>query len=172
MAAITTEAIKELREKTGAGVMDCRRALQQSDGDVQKAIQVLHAQGLERAGNKAGRVARQGVVETFVHLGRIGAMVELNCETDFVARDEGFRALAREVAQHIVGVGRATEFVAPEDAPAGMPEEEKREKVLLLQPFIKNPGQTIQQLIIERASRFGENVRVGRFARLEIGEES
>jgi len=170
MAAISTEAIKELREKTGAGVMDCRRALEQSDGDVQKATQVLHAQGLERQGKKAGRVARQGVVEAYVHLGRIGALVELNCETDFVARDEGFRALARELAQQIVG--RAPEFVAPEDAPADMPDEEKREKVLLLQPFIKNEGQTIAQLIIERASRFGENVRVGRFARFVLGEES
>jgi elongation factor Ts len=170
MAAITTEAIKELREKTGAGVMDCRRALQEAGGDLKKAVEILHAQGLERAGKKAGRVARQGVVEAYVHLGRIGALVELNCETDFVARDEGFRALARELAQQIVG--RAPEYVAPEDAPADMPEEEKREKVLLLQPFIKNESQTIEQLIIERASRFGENVRVGRFARFVLGEES
>jgi elongation factor Ts len=172
MATITTEAIKELREKTGAGVMDCRRALEQSGGDLKKAIEVLHAQGLERQSKKADRVARQGVVETFVHLGRIGAVVELNCETDFVARDDGFRALARDLAQHIVGVGRATKYVSAEEAPADMSDDEKKEKVLLLQPFIKNPSQTIQQLIVERASRFGENVRVGRFARIEIGEES
>jgi elongation factor Ts len=170
MAAITTEAIKELREKTGAGVMDCRRALEQAGGDLGKATQIIHAQGLERAGKKSERAAKQGVIEAYVHLGRIGAMVELNCETDFVARDEGFRALARELAQHVAASG--PRFVAPEDAPSDMPEEEKREKVLLLQPFIRNESQTIQQLIVERAARFGENVRVGRFARFVLGEES
>ncbi|HEV8639153.1 MAG TPA: translation elongation factor Ts [Chloroflexota bacterium] len=169
MAAITTETIKELRGKTGAGVMDCRRALEQAGGDLDKAVQILHTQGLERAEKKSGRVARQGVVDAYVHLGRIGVLVELNCETDFVARDEGFRALAHELAMQ-VAFG-APEFVAPEDAPADMPEDEKRQKVLLLQPFIQNESQTVLQRIIERAARFGENVRVRRFVRFEVGVE-
>src|SRR5262245_63023001 len=100
--AITTEAIRVLRDKTGAGIMDCRRALEQADGDQARAMQILQQQGLERMERKAGRVARQGVVEAYIHAGgRIGAMVELNCETDFVARDDGFRQLARELAMQV-----------------------------------------------------------------------
>ena len=166
--AVTTEAIKELREKTGAGVMDCRRALEQSGGDVQKAMAVLQQQGLERAEKKSGRVASQGVIDAYLHAGgRIGAMVELNCETDFVARDEGFRALAHEIAMQIAAT--APEFVSEEDAPADLPDDEKKQKVLLLQPFIRNERQNIGQLIIERAAKYGENVRVRRFARFELG---
>lgn len=165
---MTTEAIRTLREKTGAGVMDCRRALDQSDGDLDKAIGILQAQGMERAEKKSGRVARQGVVDAYLHAGgRIGAMVELNCETDFVARDDGFRALAHEIAMQIAAT--SPEFVSDEDAPAGLSDGDRESKVLLRQPFIKNERQTIQQLIIERAGRFGENVRVGRFARFELG---
>ena len=166
--AITTEAIRELREKTGAGVMDCRRALEESGGDLAKAIQVLQKQGLERAEKKSGRVARQGVVEAYIHAGgRIGAMVELNCETDFVARDDGFRQLAREIAMQIAAT--APEYVSAEDAPADLPDDEKKQKVLLLQGYIRNERQSMQDLIIERAARFGENVRVGRFTRFELG---
>ena len=167
--AITTDAIRELRDKTGAGIMDCRRALEQADGDQAKAMQLLQQQGLERMEKKAGRVARQGVVEAYIHAGgRIGAMVELNCETDFVARDEGFRQLARELAMQIAA-NPATAFVAPEDAPADLPEDEKEQKVLLMQGFIRNERQSIKDLITERTARYGENVRVGRFARFELG---
>jgi elongation factor Ts len=166
--AVTTEAIRELRDKTGAGVMDCRRALEQSGGDVQKAIAVLQQQGLERAEKKSGRVASQGVIDSYLHAGgRIGAMVELNCETDFVARDAGFRALAHEIAMQIAAT--SPEFVSEEDAPAGLSDDEKKQKVLLLQPFIKNERQNIGQLIIERAAKYGENVRVRRFTRFELG---
>ncbi|TAK26226.1 MAG: translation elongation factor Ts [Chloroflexota bacterium] len=166
--AVTTEAIRTLREKTGAGVMDCRRALDQSDGDLDKAIGILQAQGMERAEKKSGRVARQGIVDAYLHAGgRIGAMVELNCETDFVARDDGFRALAHEIAMQIAAT--SPEFVSDEDAPVDLSDADRESKVLLRQPFIKNERQTIQQLIIERAARFGENVRVGRFARFELG---
>jgi elongation factor Ts len=169
VAAITTEAIKQLREQTGAGVMDCRRALEQSDGDVAKAVKFLHEKGLERAESKAGRVARQGVIDSYLHAGgRIGALVELNCETDFVARDEGFRALAHELAMQIAA-SPETEFVRDEDAPADLPDDEKKQKVLMMQAYIKNPSQTIGELIIERAARFGENVRVRRFVRFELG---
>src|SRR5438128_1927535 len=137
MAAISTDAIRELREKTGAGVMDCRRALEQANGDVGKAQDILHQQGLERAEKKSGRVASQGVIEAYLHAGgRIGAMVELNCETDFVARDEGFRSLARELAMQIAAM--SPEYVSDEDAPADLPDDERKAKVLLNQGFIRN----------------------------------
>lgn len=166
--AVTTEAIRELREKTGAGVMDCRRALEQSGGDMQKAIAVLQQQGLERAEKKSGRVASQGVIDSYLHAGgRIGALVELNCETDFVAREEGFRALAHEIAMQIAAT--SPEYVSEEDAPGDLSDDDKKQKVLLQQPFIKNERQTIGQLIIERAAKYGENVRVRRFTRFELG---
>src|SRR5438128_7310173 len=136
--AISTEAIRELRDRTGAGIMDCRRALEQAGGDQGKAMQILQQQGLERMERKSGRVARQGVIEAYIHAGgRIGAMVELNCETDFVARDDGFGQLARELAMQ-VAANQATEFVAAEDAPADLADEDKKQKVLLLQGYIKN----------------------------------
>jgi elongation factor Ts len=167
--AISTEAIRELRDKTGAGIMDCRRALEQAGGDQGKAAQILQQQGLERMEKKAGRVARQGVIEAYIHAGgRIGAMVELNCETDFVARDDGFRQLARELAMQ-VAAHQATEYVAPEDAPAELSDDEKKQKVLLLQGYIKNERQSVKDLITERTARYGENVRVGRIARFELG---
>jgi len=166
--AITTEAIRELRDKTGAGIMDCRRALEQADGDQGKAMQILQQQGLERMEKKAGRVARQGVVEAYIHAGgRIGAMVELNCETDFVARDDGFRALAREIAMQIAAT--APEYVAPEDAPPELSDEDRKSKVLLMQGYIRNERQSMKDLITERTARYGENVRVGRFTRFELG---
>src|SRR5918911_3864464 len=122
--AITTEAIRELRDKTGAGIMDCRRALEQAGGDQAKAMQILQQQGLERMEKKSGRVARQGVIEAYIHAGgRIGAMVELNCETDFVARDEGFRALARELAMQIAAM--SPEYVSDDDAPKDLADEDR-----------------------------------------------
>ncbi|MBM4417585.1 MAG: elongation factor Ts [Chloroflexi bacterium] len=148
--------------------MDCRKALEQAEGDAEKAYAILMDQGIERAEKKSGRVAGQGVVDAYIHAGgRIGVLVELNCETDFVARDEGFRALAHDIAMQIAA--SAPTYVAPQDAPESLTDEEKAAQVLLLQPFIKNPGQTISQLIIERAARFGENVRVRRFTRFELG---
>jgi elongation factor Ts len=166
--AISTDAIRQLREKTGAGIMDCRRALEEAAGDAAKAAQILQKQGLERAEKKSGRVARQGVIESYIHAGgRIGAMVELNCETDFVARDDGFRALAREIAMQVAAT--SPEHVSDEDAPADLDDETKKQKVLLLQGYIRNERQTMRDLIIERAARFGENVRVGRFVRFELG---
>jgi elongation factor Ts len=166
--AISTDAIRELRDKTGAGIMDCRRALEQSGGDQAKAMQILQQQGLERMEKKAGRVARQGVVEAYIHAGgRIGAMVELNCETDFVARDDGFRQLAREIAMQIAAT--APEYVSVEDAPAELSDDEKKQKVLLLQGYIRNDRQSMKDLITERTARYGENVRVGRFTRFELG---
>jgi len=166
--AVSLDAIRALRERSGAGIMDCRKALEQAEGDAEKAYAILMDQGIERAEKKSGRVAGQGVVDAYIHAGgRIGVLVELNCETDFVARDEGFRALAHDIAMQIAA--SAPTYVAPQDAPESLTDEEKAAQVLLLQPFIKNPGQTISQLIIERAARFGENVRVRRFTRFELG---
>ena len=167
--AISTEDIRQLREKTGAGVMDCRRALEQAGGDQNKAMEILQAQGLERAEKKSGRVAEQGVIDAYLHAGgRIGAMVELNCETDFVARDPDFRALAHDLAMQVAAT--SPEFISDEDAPADLPDEEKKQKVLLHQGFIKNDRQTIRDLIIERAAKFGENVRVRRISRFQLGQ--
>src|SRR3989442_981239 len=167
--AISTEAIRELRDRTGAGIMDCRRALEQAGGDQGKAMQIFEQQGLERMERRSGRVPRQGVIEAYIHAGgRIGAMVELNCETDFVARDDGFRQLARELAMQ-VAAHQTTEYVAAEDAPADLSDEEKTQKVLLLQGYIKNERQSVKDLITERTARYGEHVRIGRFARFELG---
>ena len=165
--AISTDAIRELRDKTGAGIMDCRRALEQSGGDQAGAMKILQQQGLERAEKKSGRVAKQGVIDSYIHVGRVGAMVELNCETDFVARDDGFRQLAREIAMQIAAT--APEYVSVEDAPAELSDDEKKQKVLLLQGYIRNDRQSMKDLITERTARYGENVRVGRFTRFELG---
>ena len=160
--------VRRLREETGAGVMDCKRALDEAKGDFDKAKGLIKERGLAKAKEKADRIAKEGVVEAYVHAGgRIGAMVELNCETDFVARDEGFRQLAREIAMQIAAT--APEYVAAEDAPADLSDEEKKQKVLLLQGYIRNERQSLKDLITERTARYGENVRVGRFTRFELG---
>jgi elongation factor Ts len=165
---ITTGMVKELREQTGAGVMDCRRALEQAEGDVAKAREVLAEQGLARAAKKSGRLASQGVVDAYIHAGgRIGVLVELNCETDFVGRNDDFRALAHDIAMQIAATG--PQYVSPEDAPADLAEEERAQASLLTQAFIKNPSTTIQGLINQAIAKFGENVQVRRFSRFELG---
>jgi elongation factor Ts len=133
-----------------------------------RAAELLREKGLARASQVAGRVATQGIIDTYIHAGgRIGAMVELNCETDFVARDDGFRALAREIAMQIAAT--APEYVAPEDAPPELSDDVRKSKVLLLQGYIRNERQSMKDLITERTARYGENVRVGRFTRFELG---
>ena len=156
--------MKKLRELTGAGMMDCKKALDEADGDFDKAAELIRVKlGKKMAERGAEREASAGLVAASG-----GALVELNCETDFVARDEGFRALAHELAMQIAA-SADTEFVLPEDAPAEMPDDEKKLKVLYMQAYIKNPSQSVKDLIIERAARFGENVRVRRFVRFELG---
>tara|TARA_B100000029_G_scaffold111480_1_gene103485 strand:+ start:21594 stop:22082 length:489 start_codon:yes stop_codon:yes gene_type:complete len=161
--ATNTELIKQLRELTSAGVMDCKRALEESDGDVSKAEKLLKDQGIASAAKKASRETDQGVIETYVHSGgRIAAIVEVNCETDFVARTDEFSSLAHDIAMQIAAMDPAT---VGGDEPEANPEES-----LLLQPFIKDPSKSIQDLINETVGKLGENIRVRRFQRFSLGE--
>lgn len=178
---ISTQMVKELRDQTGAGIMDAKRALEATDGDMEKAAQVLRQKGLERADRKSDRVAAQGLVETYVHgNGRIGVMVEVNCETDFVARTPDFVTLAHDVAMQVAATD--PRYVTVDDVPAdvvdaGVKEYGDRETfikqvVLLEQPFIKDPKQTIGGLVKDHIAKLGENVVVRRFARFELGKHT
>lgn len=167
MAGVTTEAIKTLREKTGAGVMESKRALEASGGNINQAEQLLREWGLARAGKKAGRVASQGLIEAYVHAGgRIGVLVEVNCETDFVARTEEFKALAHDVAMQIAATN--PRLVSDETADGPSADEELP---LLRQPFIKDPSLTVQDVVNHAIAKLGENIVVRRFARYELGAE-
>jgi elongation factor Ts len=165
---ITAAAVKELREQTGAGIMDCKRALQETQGDLKKATEILRQQGLARAEKKSERVAGQGLVESYIHGGgRIGVLVEVNCETDFVARTEEFRALVHDIAMQIAA--QNPRFVSEDEVPADAVFEDNEQPVLLKQPFIKNPSQTIGQMVTDAVAKIGENIKVRRFARFELG---
>jgi elongation factor Ts len=162
--AITTEMIKQLRETTGAGILDCRKALETANGDMQKAIDVLREKGLAMAAKRAGRQASEGVIELYAHEnGRVGVMVEVNCETDFVGRSDAFRTLAHELALHIANA--APLFIREEDVPADFTAHSADEPVLLKQPYYQNKSITVQQFINEKVVALGENVIVRRFAR-------
>ncbi len=161
--ATNTELIKQLRELTSAGVMDCKRALEESEGDVSKAEKLLKDQGIASAAKKASRDTDQGLIETYVHSGgRIAAIVEVNCETDFVARTDEFSSLAHDIAMQIAAMDPTTV--------GGEEPEENEEGSLLLQPFIKDPSKNIQDLINETVGKLGENIRVRRFQRFSLGE--
>lgn len=196
---VSAEAVKKLRERTGAGMMECKRALQESDGNEERAVEILRERGLAQAAKKAGREASEGLIESYIHLqGRIGVLLELNCETDFVAATEPFRALAHDIAMHIAAA--SPRYVRREDVPAETVEKEREllrrqasqegkpaaivEKmvdgrikkfyegvVLLEQPFVKNPDVTVEEVIKEHIARLGEHIQVRRFARFERGEE-
>ncbi len=167
---IPTDNIKALREKSGAGIMDCKRALEATGGDLAKASEILREQGLARAAKRAERVAEQGLIEAYIHAGgRIGAMVEVNCETDFVARTDEFRRLVHDLAMQVAAtnpraVGNEAEPVVSGDGSA-VPKEE----VLLRQPFIKDPSMTVENLVKNAIAKTGENIVVRRFARFELG---
>jgi elongation factor Ts len=162
------EKIKQLRERTSAGVMDCKRALEQSGGDMEKAEKLLAEWGMASASKKAHRVTAQGLVESYIHAGgRIGVIVEVNCETDFVARTDEFRKLAHDIAMQIAAQNPIV--VHEEDLPEGF-EGLPTEAVLMLQPFIRDPSRTIRDLVNEAIGKTGENIQVRRFARFEIGE--
>jgi elongation factor Ts len=195
---VTAQMVKQLRERTGAPMMDCKAALGESQGDVEKAIDVLRKKGLSQAAKKAGRVTAEGAVGSYIHAGgKIGVLVEVNCETDFVARTEGFQELVRDIAMHIAAadpkfVGR--EEVTPEvlereraifrdqalasGKPAnivdkivdGKLEKYYSEFVLLEQPFVKDTDKTVGQLVAERVGKIGENIKVRRFSRFKLGE--
>ncbi|OUM94368.1 MAG: translation elongation factor Ts [Firmicutes bacterium ZCTH02-B6] len=198
MAQITPQMVKELRERTQAGMMDCKRALEETGGDMEKAVAYLREKGLAAAAKKAGRVAADGLVEAYIHPGgRVGVLIEVNCETDFVAKTEDFRQLARDLAMQVAAA--RPQYVSREDVPEAVLEEERRiyraaalnegkpervvdkivegriekffkEVCLLEQPFIKDPDRTVQQLIQEKIAALGENITVRRFARFERGE--
>ena len=165
---ISTDRVKELRKQSGAGVMDCRNALLDAKGDIEKALQCLREQGFIKAEKKANRAVSQGIIEAYIHAGgRIGAIVELNCETDFVARTDEFKELAHNLALQITAL--APQYISSEEISEGA-DIEPQEACLLLQPYIKAPEMTIRDLITEMIARVGENIKVNRFARFEIGE--
>ncbi|MGO9480715.1 MAG: translation elongation factor Ts [Candidatus Kryptoniota bacterium] len=194
---ITAEMVKSLREVTGAGMMECKKALKEADGNVEEAKKLLRARGAEVAEKRAGREAKQGVVESYIHAGgRIGAMVEINCETDFVARTDDFKQLARDIAMQIAAmnpIAVSKEEIPPEIVRKelddyreqakveGKPEqvlekiaEGKLEKyyqevVLLEQAFIKDPQRVIKDLIMDMTAKTGESVSIRRFQRFELG---
>ncbi|MPZ22026.1 MAG: translation elongation factor Ts [Dehalococcoidia bacterium] len=165
--AVTTEDVRRLRETTGAGIMDCKRALEDADGDFDKAIEELRQKGLAQAAKRAERATDQGLVDYYVHTGgRVGALVELLCETDFVARTDVFKDLAHNIAMQVTATAPAA--VSEDDLEGGY-EGDPREAVLLKQPFIKDPSKSIEDLIREAMVSTGENIRVRRIARFEVG---
>jgi elongation factor Ts len=167
---ISLELIKELREQSGAGIMQCRNALERTEGNREKALEYLKEQGMLKAISKSERIAAEGVVEAYVHTGgRVGAMVELNCETDFAARTDEFKELAHNLAMQVAAMD--PKFVSEEDVPKGA-DIEPQAACLLLQPYIKDQELTIQDIITETIARVGENIKVSRFARFELGEQA
>ena len=196
---ISAKEVAELRKQTGAGMMECKRALQESDGDTEKAIALLRKKGAAKAGKRAGRSASEGVIGSYIHFdGRVGVLIELNCETDFVARTDDFHTLSKNLALHITAarpvavsaddlpeelVAKEREFIEAQVAESGKPEavrekmikgklqKFRKERALLDQPFVKNDKQTVGELVKEVASKVGENVVVRRFVRYELGEE-
>lgn len=173
--AITTEMVKELRDRTGAGILECKKVLTETDGDVKAAIEVLKQRGLEDAGKKASREAKEGRIEVYTHAGsKMAAMIELNCETDFVARTEDFIQLAKDLALHVAAI--APSYILPSEVPqaeidaADIPADKYHEQVALLaQPFVKDGSQTIEEKIKAAIAKLGENIVVRRFVRYEIG---
>lgn len=196
MGAISLEEVKKLKELTGVGLTDAKNALTEADGDFDKALEAMRKKGLTRAEKKGEREAREGLVDSYVHGGRIGVVVEVNCETDFVARTDDFKNLVHDVAMHIAA--SAPEFASIEDVPADVREAKKAEfvekvknegkpenmveqiaegmlkkyfaeKILTEQPFIKNPDQTVGDYVKEHIARLGENIVVRQFKRIELG---
>ncbi len=164
---ISANTVKELRQKTGAGIMDCKKALTEAGGDFDKACEIITERGLAIAKKKSDRVAEQGLIECYVHTGNhLGVMVEINCETDFVARTPEFKELAHNVALQISAM--APLYVSKDDMPIGS-EEDPTAVCLLLQPFIKDPAKSIQDIITETVAKTGENIKVRRFVRFELG---
>jgi len=198
MAEINATMVKELRERSGAGMMDCKKALVATEGEMEKAIDFLREKGLASAAKKSGRITAEGLVESYIHAGgRIGVLVEVNCETDFVAKTEEFKELVKDIAMQIAAarpeyvdkeevpesmLAREKEVLSAQAANEGKPEKiiekmvegriEKfyKEICLLEQPFIKDPDKSIKQLVTEKIAKIGENISVRRFARYELGE--
>ncbi len=199
MAEISAKLVKDLRDKTGAGMMDCKKALKENDGDIEKSIEWLRQKGIASASKKEGRVAAEGLVDSYIHTGgRVGVLVEVNCETDFVARRDEFKTLVRDIAMQIAACPNV-EYVRVSDIPADVAEKEKsiemgrddiankpaamQEKIvegriqkrlkelsLVDQPFIKDQNISVEELIKQAVSKLGENIQVRRFSRFVLGE--
>ncbi len=195
---ISATAVKELREKTGAGIMDCKKALAESKGDVEKAVTYLREKGLAAAQKKSARAVSEGIVTAYIHGGgKVGVLLEVNCETDFVAKTDGFAALVKDIAMHIAAM--SPQYVSRNEVPAEVVEKEKeiyaaqaresgkpehviqkmvegkvekffKEVCLLEQPFVKNPDVTVEKLVVEAIAKLGENMSVRRFSRFKVGE--
>ena len=164
---ISADMVKELRQKTGAGVMDCKKALTDAKGNFDKACEIITQKGLAIARKKSDRTAEQGVIECYVHTGNhLGVMVEINCETDFVARTPEFKALAHDIALQISAM--SPQYICKEDIPADE-KVDPQVACLLSQPFIKDPAKSIQDIITETIAKTGENIKVRRFIRFELG---
>ena len=160
--------IKELRERTNAGVMECRNVLLETGGDLDKASEILRQRGLAKAERKVERVASHGLIEAYVHLnGRLGALVEVNCETDFVAHTNEFKTLAHDLVLQVAAT--APKFISPEEIPEGE-KLDPAEVCLLTQPFFKEPSRTVREIIAETVSKVGEKISVKRFCRFELGK--
>jgi len=196
MSQISAKLVAELRAQTGAGLMDCKKALVESNGDSEQAVAILRKKGVATAAKKAGRDATEGVVESYIHLGgKVGVLVELKCETDFVAKNDDFKALAKDIAMHVAAASPL--YVNREEVPEEVVEKEREIAVsqaegkppqaiqkivegkldkyfsticLLEQPFVKNPDQSIRDLLTENVSKMGENLVLERFARFQLGE--
>ncbi|MEQ8755939.1 translation elongation factor Ts [Coleofasciculus sp. G1-WW12-02] len=199
MAEISAKLVKELREKTGAGMMDCKKALKENDGDMTKAIEWLRQKGIASAEKKSGRVAAEGIIGSYIHTGgRVGVLVEVNCETDFVARREEFQALVKDIAMQVAACPNV-EYVSVDDIPAAVAQREKeiemgrddlakkpdniKEKIvqgriekrlkelsLIDQPYIRDQSKSVEELVKETISLLGENIQVRRFTRYVLGE--
>ncbi|MDY6831949.1 MAG: translation elongation factor Ts [Thermodesulfobacteriota bacterium] len=198
MGTISASLVKELREKTGAGMMDCKEALTACDGDIEKAVDFLRQKGLAKAAKRSGRETSEGIVESYIHMGgKIGVMVEVNCESDFVAKTDDFKEFARNVAMQIAATNPAG--ITPEDVPADLLERERqvyraqvlemgkpenmvdkivdgkikkffKESCLIEQQYVKNPDITIGDYLNETVAKIGESIRIKRFARFALGE--
>ena len=196
MPEITANLVAELRASTGAGLMDCKKALVEANGDTEQAVAILRKKGMATASKKADRDATEGLVESYIHLGgKVGVLLEIKCETDFVAKNEQFRELARDIAMHVAAASPL--YVSREDVPEEVLEKEREiassqaegkpaqavQKIvegklakyfasvcLLEQPFVKNPDQTVQELLTDSIAKIGENILIGRFARFQLGE--
>ncbi len=195
MTAITADAVKDLREKTGAGMMECKKALVESSGDFEKAIDLLRQRGLATAAKKAGRTASQGLIGSYIHMDKIGVMIEVNCETDFVARTDDFKELVKDLAMQVAAANPA--YLSREEVPQDVIEREKEiyraqvtnkpqqvvEKIvegkldkffsdtcLVDQIFVKDPDKKVKDVITEKVAKVGENIVVRRFVRYQLGE--
>lgn len=195
---ITPQQVKELRERTGAGIMDCKKALTECGGDMEKAIIILREKGLAKAAKKTNRIAAEGIIDSYIHGdGRIGVLVEVNCETDFVARNDEFKSLVKDIAMQIAAAN--PKYISRDDVPDDVIQKEREilktqainegkpehiaekivdgrmekfyeENCLMEQPFIKDPDKKISQVIMEKIAIIGENITVSRFTRYERGE--